>query len=179
MDNFDFKKYLSEGRLFEEDNIDVSDLDKLDDEIKKALEDASKEEAPTNEIVGLTTVALVIAIPAKKSGIQLKKEDPKWYEVLEKATDKIDDYLDTPFNFILKPFIKDSSKRAKYAKILKAVTLTLMSIGAIADPSKIKDTTSLIKSLAPDIGGELIQAISEKNSSKIGELLKIAFNSIK
>ena len=106
MDNFDFKKYLSEGRLFEEDNIDVSDLDKLDDEIKKALEDASKEEAPTNEIVGLTTVALVIAIPgiinaitkvikalAKKSGIQLKKEDPKWYEVLEKATDKIDDYL--------------------------------------------------------------------------------------
>tara|TARA_R110001606_G_scaffold21385_1_gene75418 strand:+ start:350 stop:928 length:579 start_codon:yes stop_codon:yes gene_type:complete len=192
MDNFDFKKYLSEGRLFEEDNIDVSGLDKLDDEIKKALEDASKEEAPTNEIVGLTTVALVIAIPgiinaitkvikalAKKSGIQLKKEDPKWYEVLEKATDKIDDYLDTPFNFILKPFIKDSSKRAKYAKILKAVTLTLMSIGAIADPSKIKDTTSLIKSLAPDIGGELIQAISEKNSSKIGELLKIAFNSIK
>ena len=192
MDNFDLRKYLAEGRLFEEDTIDVSGLDKLDDEIKKALEDASKEETPTNEIVGLTTVALIVAIPgiinaitkvikslAQKSGIQLKKEDPKWYEVLEKATGKIDDYLDTPFNFMLKPFVKDSIKRAKYAKILKAVTLSLMSISALADPSKIKDTTSLIKSLAPDIGGELIQAIGEKNSSNIGKLLKVAFNNIK
>ena len=192
MDNFDYKKYIAKGRLFEEDNIDISVLNKLDDEIKKALEAASKEEAPTNEIVGLTTVALVIAIPgivnaitkvinslAQKSGIQLKKEDPKWYEVLEKATGKIDDYLDTPFNFMLKPFVKDSIKRAKYAKILKAVTLALMSISALADPSKIKDTTSLIKSLAPDIGGELIQAIGEKNASSIGELIKVAFNNLK
>ena len=192
MDNFDLRKYLAEGRLFEEDIVDVSGLDKLDDEIKKALEDASKEETPTNEIVGLTTVALIVAIPgiinaitkvikalAQKSGIQLKKEDPKWYEVLEKATGKIDDYLDTPFNFMLKPFVKDSIKRSKYAKILKAVTLALMSISALADPSKIKDTTSLIKSLAPDIGGVLIQAIGEKNSSSIGKLLKVAFNNIK
>ena len=43
----------------------------------------------------------------------------------------------------------------------------------------VTDTTSLIKSLAPDIGGELIQAISEKNSSNIGKLLKVAFNKIK
>ena len=192
MDNFDLRKYLAERRLFEEDIIDVSGLDKLDDEIKKALEDASKEETPTNEIVGLTTLALIVAIPgiinaitkvikslAQKSGIQLKKEDPKWYEVLEKATGKIDDYLDTPFNFMLKPFVKDSIKRAKYAKTLKAVTLALISISALADPSKIKDTTSLIKSLAPDIGGELIQAIGEKNSSNIGKLLKVAFNNIK
>jgi hypothetical protein len=192
MDNFNLQKYLAEGRLFEEDSIDISGLDLLDDEIKKALEDASKEEAPTNEIIGFTTVALVIAIPgiinaitkvikalAQKSGIQLKKEDPKWYEVLEKATSKIDDYLDTPFNFMLRPFVKDSIKRAKYSKILKAVTLVLMSISALADPSKIKDTTSLIKSLAPDIGIELIQAIGEKNPSTIGKLLKVAFNNIK
>ena len=191
-DPFGLNAYAMElGRLREEE-IDVSGLDKLDDEIKKALEDASKEETPTNEIIGLTTVALIVAIPgiinaitkvikalAQKSGIQLKKEDPKWYEVLEKATSKIDDYLDTPFNFMLKPFVKDSIKRAKYAKILKAVTLALMSISALADPSKIKDTTSLIKSLAPDIGGELIQAIGEKNSSNIGKMLKVAFNNIK
>jgi hypothetical protein len=192
MDNFNLQKYLAEGRLFEEDSIDISGLDLLDDEIKKALEDASKEEAPTNEIIGFTTVALVIAIPgiinaitkviktlAQKSGIQLKKEDPKWYEVLEKATSKIDDYLDTPFNFMLRPFVKDSIKRAKYSKILKAVTLALMSISSLADPSKIKDTTSLIKSLAPDIGEELSQAIFTKNSSNIGKLLKVAFNNIK
>ena len=192
MDNFDLRKYLAEGRLFEEDSIDISSLGLLDDEIKKALEDASKEETPTNEIIGLSTVALIVAIPgiinaitkvikalAQKSGIQLKKEDPKWYEVLEKVTDKIDDYLDTPFNFMLKPFVKDSIKRVKYAKILKAVTLVLISISALADPSKIKDTTSLIKSLAPDIGTELLQAISEKNSSNIGKLLKVAFNNIK
>ena len=192
MDNFNLQKYLAEGRLFEEDSIDISGLGLLDDEIKKALEDASKEEAPTNEIIGFTTVALVIAIPgiinaitkvikalAQKSGIQLKKEDPKWYEVLEKATSKIDDYLDTPFNFMLRPFVKDSIKRAEYSKILKAVTLALMSISALADPSKIKDTTSLIKSLAPDIGGELIQAIGEKNSGNIGKLIKVAFNNLK
>jgi hypothetical protein len=192
MDNFNLQKYLAEGRLFEEDSIDISGLDLLDDEIKKALEDASKEEAPTNEIIGFTTVALVIAIPgiinaitkvikalAQKSGIQLKKEDPKWYEVLEKATSKIDDYLDTPFNFMLRPFVKDSIKRAKYSKILKAVTLALMSISSLADPSKIKDTTLLIKSLAPDIGIELVQAIGEKNPSTIGKLLKVAFNNIK
>ena len=196
MDNFDLRKYLAEGRLFEEDSINISSLSLLDDEIekaiKKALEDASKEETPTNEIIGLSTVALIVAIPgiinaitkvikalAQKSGIQLKKEDPKWYEVLEKVTDKIDDYLDTPFNFMLKPFVKDSIKRVKYAKILKAVTLVLISISALADPSKIKDTTSLIKSLAPDIGTELLQAISEKNSSNIGKLLKVAFNNIK
>ena len=178
---FDYKKYLAEGRLFEEDNIDISVLDKLDDEIKKALEAASKEESPTNEIVGLTTVALIVAIPGIINAITkvIKSLAQKWYEVLEKATSKIDDYLDTPFNFMLKPFVKDSIKRAKYAKILKAVTLALMSISALADPSKIKDTTSLIKSLAPDIGGELIQAIGEKNASKIGQLLKVAFNNIK
>jgi len=192
MDNFDLRKYLAEGRLFEEDSIDISSLGGLGKEIEKALEYASKEETPTNEIIGLSTVALIVAIPgiinaitkvikalAQKSGIQLKKEDPKWYEVLEKVTDKIDDYLDTPFNFMLKPFVKDSIKRVKYAKILKAVTLVLMSISALADPSKIKDTTSLIKSLAPDIGKELLQAISEKNSSNIGKLLKVAFNNIK
>lgn len=192
MDNFDLRKYLAEGRLFEEDSIDISDLDLLDDEIKKSLEAASKEETPTNEVIGLSIVALVIAIPgiinaitkvikvlAQKSGIQLKKEDPKWYEVLEKVTDEIDNYLDTPFNFMLKPFVKDPIKRVKYAKILKAVTLVLMSISALADPSKIKDTTSLIKSLAPDIFPELIQAIGEKNSSNIGKLLKVAFNNIK
>ena len=87
--------------------------------------------------------------------------------------------MDTPFNFMLRPFVKDSIKRAKYSKILKAVTLALMSISSLADPSKIKDTTSLIKSLAPDIGTELIQAIGEKNASNIGNLLKIAFNNIK
>ena len=194
MDNFDLRKYLAEGRLFEEDSddINISGLSLLAGEIEDELEAASKKETPTNEIIGLSTVALIVAIPgiinaitkvikalAQKSGIQLKKEDPKWYEVLEKVTDKIDDYLDTPFNFMLKPFVKDSIKRVKYAKILKAVTLVLMSISALADPSKIKDTTSLIKSLAPDIGGELIQAIGEKNSSNIGKLLKVAFNNIK
>jgi len=80
---------------------------------------------------------------------------------------------------MLRPFVKDSIKRAKYSKILKAVTLALMSISSLADPSKIKDTTLLIKSLAPDIGGELIQAIIEKNPSNIGKLLKVAFNNIK
>jgi hypothetical protein len=56
-----------------------------------------------DQILGLTTVASIVAKPgiinaitkvisvaiAQKPDTQLKKEDPKWYEVLEKATDKI------------------------------------------------------------------------------------------
>ena len=182
---------IKENTLYEEPEPDLSALSTLDDEIKKALEAAAKEEGSTNEAI-LTITLIAAAVPgiiqavmkiigviAKKNGIQLDKGDPKWYKIIGDAAGQVDDYLDSPFNFMLRPFVRDSIKRAKYAKILKAVTLTLMSISALADPSKIKDTTSLIKSLAPDIGGELIQAIGEKNSSNIGKMLKVAFNNIK
>jgi hypothetical protein len=162
----------------EQDQIDISALNNLDDEIEKALETA-----PKNEIIG--TISIVLALPgiinaitkiieaiAKKAGIQLKKSDPKWYQVIGKVTDKIDDYVDTPFRIMLKPFIQDQSKRDKVAKIFKAVVLTMMAIFGSVDVKQIESTTSLIKNLAPDISSELIQSIAEKNASKIGTILR-------
>lgn len=162
----------------EQDQIDLSALNNLDDEIEKALETA-----PKNEIIG--TISIVLALPgiinaitkiieaiAKKAGIQLKKSDPKWYQVIGKVTEKIDDYVDTPFRIMLKPFISDQSKRDKVAKIFKAVVLTMMAIFGAVDIKQIESTTSLIKNLAPDISSELIQSIAEKNATKIGTILK-------
>jgi len=165
-----------------EDQIDISSLNFLDDEIQKALENA-----PKNEIIG--TVSLALALPgiinaitriietiAKKSGIQLKKQDPKWYQVIGKVTGEIDNYIDTPIKYILKPFIADQTKREKIAKIIKAVVLTLMSIYGAVDIKQIEPTVSLIKNLAPDISSELIQSIVTKDPTKIGALLKPLFS---
>jgi hypothetical protein len=122
MNDFDLRKYLAEGRLFEEDtsDVDITPLGALDDEIKKALEAAAEEEGSTNE--GILTISLiaaavpgmvkavmkVIGVLAKKNGIQLDKADPKWYEIIGDAAGKADDYLDSPFNFMLRPFVRDS-----------------------------------------------------------------------
>ena len=168
----------------EKDAIDISDLQYVDDEIKKDLE-----EVPKNEIIGLGTAALVLAIPgilntfakivaaiAKKSGIDLtKKKHPTWYQILEKVTQQIDDYLDTPLRAVLKPFITDNTKREKVAKILKAVLLTVTAISGGVDISQIKNTTTLIKQLAPEIGNELVTSIAQSNAEKITQILKTVF----
>ena len=167
-----------------EDQIDISSLNFLDDEIKKALENA-----PKNEILGTLSIALalpgiinditkIIETIAKKSGIQLKKKDkdPKWYQVIGKVTDEIDNYIDTPIRYMLKPFITDQTKREKTAKIIKAAVLTLMSIYGAVDIKQIEPTISLIKNLAPDISGELIQSIVTKDPTKIGNILNSLFS---
>jgi hypothetical protein len=38
--------------------------------------------------------------------------------------------------------------------------------------------TTLINTLAPEIGKELVQSIAEKNADKVGQLLKVAFQAI-
>jgi hypothetical protein len=165
-----------------EDQIDISSLNFLDDEIQKALENA-----PKNEIIGTISIALalpgiisaitkIIETIAKKSGIQLKKKDPKWYQVIGKVTDEIDNYIDTPIRYILKPFIADQTKREKTAKIIKAVVLTLMSIYGAVDIKQIEPTISLIKNLAPEISQELIQTIVTKDPIKIGAILRPIFS---
>jgi hypothetical protein len=164
----------------------ITDLNYLDDEIKKAIENA-----PKNEIIG--TISLVLAAPGiinaimkvisvitKKSGINLKKKnDPAWYKVIEKITGEIDNYLDTPFRVILTPFIKDSIKRDKTAKLLKALTLATMAILGAVDPSKIQPTINSIKELSGNFGNEIIQAITEHSLPKLTEILKGFLNSIK
>jgi len=193
MNDFDLRKYLAEGRLFEEgtSDVDITALGALDDEIKKALEAAAKEEGSTNEGI-LLVAAIVAAVPgivqavmkvigiiAKKNGIQLDKENPKWYEIIGDAAGKVDDYLDSPFNLMLRPFVRDSIKRAKYAKLIKAATIALIGITGAINITQAKEATTLINNLAPEIGKELVQSIAEKNADKVGQLLKVAFQAIK
>ena len=163
------------------DQIDLSDLKSISTIVDDEIEKASKQ---SNEVI-LSTAALVLAIPgilngiskiagiiAKKSGIDLRKKDSSWYIALGKITEKIDDYLDTPFNFILKSFIQDNTKRQKVSKVLKALTLTMMAIMGAVDINSMKSTTSLISNLAPEIKSELLQAITEHSIPKLIQTAK-------
>jgi hypothetical protein len=164
----------------------IIDLGNLDDEIKNAIKNA-----PKTEVIG--TISLILAAPgminaimkvisaiSKKSGIDLKKKNnPAWYKVIEKVTEEIDNYLDTPFKVVLTPFIKDSIKRDKTAKLLKALTLATMAVLGTIDPSKIQPTINTIKELSGNFGNEIVQAITEHSLPKLTEILKSFINSIK
>ena len=137
-------------------------------------------ESKLQESTIINAIMKVIGVITKKSGINLKKKnDPAWYKVIEKVTGEIDNYLDTPFRVILTPFIKDSIKRDKTAKILKALTLATMAILGVVDPSKIQPTINSIKELSGNFSNEIIQAITEHSLPKLTEILKGFLNSIK
>jgi hypothetical protein len=153
---------ITENNIHEEQEPDFSDLSKIDDLIGDELE--KTEEQPVNEIVGLTTAAFVLAIPGIINGVAKiikaikdkapprfnlsKPEDDKSHlAYIIKFTDKIDDYLDSPFKLMLTPFIKDSTKRDKVAKFLKAITLMIMSLGT--DITKSPDLMAIGKELTP------------------------------
>lgn len=155
---------IKENTLYEEQEIDFSALSQIDDIVKDELEDAQKEE-PINEILGLTTVAVFLALPGMVKGIfriiqAIKGKAPSKFN-LEKPsnidnkidfviafTDKMDGYLDTPFRIMLTPFIKDSIKRDKVAKIIKAITLIIMGLGI--DITKSPDIMAIGKELVGD-----------------------------
>jgi hypothetical protein len=155
---------ITENNIYEEQEPDFSDLSKIDDLIGNELEKAEKEQ-PVTEIVGLTTAAFVLAIPGIVNGVAKiikaikdkapprfnlsKPEDDKSHlNYIIKFTDKIDGYLDGPFKLMLNPFIKDSTKRDKVAKFLKAITLMIMSLGT--DITKSPDLMAIGKELTPD-----------------------------
>lgn len=155
---------VAENNIYEEQEPDFSDLSKIDDLIGDELEKAEKEQ-PVTEIVGLTTAAFVLAIPGIARNIAKiikaikdkapprfnlsKPEDNKSHlDYIIKFTDKIDGYLDGPFKLMLNPFIKDSTKRDKVAKFLKAITLIVMSFGI--DITKSPDIMAMGKELTPD-----------------------------
>ena len=75
----------------------------------------------------------------------------------------MDGYLDTPFRIMLKPFVKDSSKRDKIAKFLKATTLMIMALGT--DISKSPD----ILSVGKDLAGEFFEDLA--TSKNIADLI--------
>ncbi len=155
---------ITENNIYEEQEPDFSDLSKIDDLIGDELEKA-EEEQPVTEIIGLTTAAFVLAIPGIVNGVAKiikaikdkapprfnlsKPEDDKSHlDYIIKFIDKIDGYLDGPFKLMLNPFIKDSTKRDKVAKFLKAITLMIMSLGT--DITKSPDLMAIGKELTPD-----------------------------
>tara|TARA_R110002167_G_scaffold107916_1_gene275799 strand:- start:212 stop:781 length:570 start_codon:yes stop_codon:yes gene_type:complete len=163
---------ITENVLYEEEP-NFSDLSKIDDIIGDELEKAAEEEeAPLNEILGITTVGFVLAIPGIVNGIARiiqsikskaperfnlnQDDDPAPLEYLIQFTDKIDGYLDTPFRIMLKPFVKDPPKRDKIAKFLKATTLMIMALGT--DISKSPDILSIGKDLAGEFFEDLISS---------------------
>tara|TARA_R110002153_G_scaffold55482_1_gene153981 strand:- start:60 stop:632 length:573 start_codon:yes stop_codon:yes gene_type:complete len=164
---------VTENVLYEEEEPNFSGLSVLDDEIKKALTDAAEEEGALEEVIGLTVAAFVIAVPGIVNAIskivktiiakappafkiKKKDDDPSKLDYLIKLTGELDDYLDTPFKLMLKPFIQDVTKREKFAKYLKAITLIIMSFGV--DISKSPDLMAFGKELAPEFFTELLSS---------------------
>ena len=155
---------ITENNIYEEQEPDFSGLSQIDDLIGTELEKA-EEEQPVTEIIGLTTAAFILAIPGIINGAAriikaIKDKAPPSFNLSKpgndnskltyiiKFTDKIDGYLDGPFKLILTPFIKDSIKRDKVAKFLKAITLMVMSMGV--DITKSPDIMAIGKELTPN-----------------------------
>tara|TARA_R100000951_G_scaffold15411_1_gene12105 strand:- start:459 stop:1040 length:582 start_codon:yes stop_codon:yes gene_type:complete len=147
MDNFDYKKYLSEGRLFESEEdqfgaeLDILG-DQLADEIKDELEDhkedIQKSDKELNEVAGVVgilgyillsnTVANMLSKFAKK---QFAKRD--WGKG-EKAAKKIYDFthkneeaFKAPIKRVVGMFTKDDKKKKMISDILYAIIILMMA----------------------------------------------------
>jgi hypothetical protein len=155
---------VKENIIYEEET-NFSDLSNLDDIIKQELEKA-EEQQPVDEIIGLSTAALILAIPGMINGFTKiikaikskapakfnlnKKDDNKSHlDFIIDFTGKIDSYLDTPFKTVLTPFIRDKIKRDKVANFLKAIVLLIMSSGI--DISKSPEIMNIGKELASNV----------------------------
>ena len=158
-----------------------SDLSDLDDVIKQELEKAAKEQ-PVDEIIGLSTVALILAIPGMINGFTRiikaikskapakfnlnKKDDNKSHlDFIIDFTGKMDSYLNTPFKIVLTPFIKDQTKRDKVANFLKAIALLIMSSGI--DITKSPDIMAIGQKLTPDFSSLAQEMFTNPNVANL------------
>jgi hypothetical protein len=147
MDNFDLKKYLAEGKLFEsEEDQFGAELDALGDqlaaEIKDELEDhkedIQKSDKELNEIVGVVgiigyillsnTVANMLSKFAKK---QFAKRDWGKGEAAAKKiydfTHKNEEAFKAPIKRIVSLFTKDAKKQKIISDILFAIVVLAMA----------------------------------------------------
>jgi hypothetical protein len=173
---------IKENTLYEEPEPDFSALAQIDNIVGDELEDAQKQQ-PVSEIFGLTTAAFILAIPGIINGIfriikvikdkaplrfNLSKSDDNQSHInfIIKFTDKMDGYLDTPFKIMLTPFIKDSTKRDKVAKFIKAIALLIMALGT--DISK----SPTIMNVGEELIGDVFNQVSK--SKTLEDLIKNA-----
>jgi hypothetical protein len=179
------------NQVLKKETINLKDLELVDDELKKALEDASKESNTKEEI--FTIGSFLIAIPnivkaliyivekiSKTNKINLDKTADKraWTTVVMEMVEKIDEYIDTPVRMVLKPFIKDQNKVNNVARILKATVLTLAGSVQAFDPTNAAPLLNVIKDLAPELGVKLSQVVINKNKSALTSILKQYFNKL-
>ena len=167
----------------------------LDDIFKRELKKAGKQvqldsRVPQNEaIFTITTLAIIASIPgflkavskigesiSKKQGLDLTKNKggEAWYSVLSKFVDKIESYIDVPFNIMLTPFIKDEVKRKKIIGIIKAASIITLAILGGIDFTKAPDALQAVKSSAGEFAGELVT----KNAHNIVTTVKFIIKKI-
>ena len=171
----------------------------LDNIFKKELEIAGRRvqsdpSIPKNEaILTITTLAIIASIPgflkavskigesiSKKQGLDLTKNKggEAWYSVLGKFVDKIESYIDTPFNLMLTPFIKDEVKRKKIIGIIKAASIITLAILGSIDFTKAPDALQVVRSSAGEFAGELLQKYGTKNIDNIVTTVKFIVKKI-
>jgi len=147
MDTFDFKKYLAEGKLFENEEEQFSaeldafadDLaDEIKDELEDHKEDIQKSDKELNEIIGVTsiigyillsnTVANMISKFAKK---QFAKRDFGKGEAAAKKiydfTHKNEEAFKAPIRRIVGLFTKNEKKKRIISDILFAIVVLAMA----------------------------------------------------
>ena len=167
----------------------------LDDIFRQQLQIAGRQvqldpSIPQNEaILTITTLAIIASIPgflkavskvgesiSKIQGLDLTKNKggEAWYSVLSKFVDKIESYIDTPFNLMLTPFIKDEVKRKKIIGLIKAASIiTLALLGGI-DFTKAPDALQVVRGSA----GEFTQELVTKNAGNIVTTVKFIIKKI-
>ena len=154
----------------------------------KQIQSQSNSNVPQNEaILTITTLAIIASIPgflkavskigesiSKKQGLDLTKNKggEAWYSVLGKFVDKIESYIDTPFNLMLTPFIKDEVKRKKIIGIIKAASIITLAILGSIDFTKAPDALQVVRSSAGEFAGELLQKYGTKNIDNIVTTVK-------
>ena len=147
MDNFDLKKYLAEGRLFEsEEDQFGAELDafadqlagEIKDELEDHKEDIQKSDKELNEIAGVVgiigyillsnTVANMLSKFAKK---QFAKRDWGKGEAAAKKiydfTHKNEEAFKAPIKRIVSLFTKDAKKQKIISDILFAIVVLIMA----------------------------------------------------
>jgi len=147
MDTFDYKKYLAEGRLFENEEeqfgaeLDAfaDDLaDEIKDELEDHKEDIQKSDKELNEIIGVTsiigyillsnTVANMLSKFAKK---QFAKRDFGKGEAAAKKiydfTHKNEEAFKAPIKRIVGLFTKNAKKQKMISDILFAIVVLAMA----------------------------------------------------
>jgi len=156
-------KLTSLLKEIEQEKIDFSELDKIDDVIKSAIEDASKKQ---NEIDALSISLLALAAPgivnnvakivkALMAKISLKKGE-KPIDKIIRISGELDNKLDSPIRLMLKPFVKDDDKRNKAANIIKGLVLLIAGILTNADISKSTTLVDAIKGYIPNSWQEIV-----------------------